>query len=204
MQTFLPTRDFSLAASQLDNKRLSKQALEGCQIMNALVQGEWKDDSRAKKTSWFNHPTAKMWRGHENILLEYLYHIDLECRKRNFNNNQYQKTFELLLPTELFHNNKNPIWFNNPKIFSSHRSRLKCKGFIDEVCRRIKQLQKIRNINNWLKLEYNKEKNQLRYFDGLELCDRFKIDIDQMKEKSYYFKHGWDESYEQDYVWPVN
>ena len=65
MQTFMQQTDsFERIASEIDNKRLHKQTLEGWQCLLALTklspQGEFRDPK-----GWVNHPVAHMWRDTE-------------------------------------------------------------------------------------------------------------------------------------------
>lgn len=75
MQTFLPHKDFNKSAQALDNKRLNKQILEGYQILKVLGNPD-------PKAAWRNHPAAKMWRGHEYILYNYIMCMVVEANKR--------------------------------------------------------------------------------------------------------------------------
>ena len=75
MQTFLPSKNFDVAANMLDSKRLNKQILEGYQILNVI-----SNDSPT--AGWRNHPAVKMWRGHEMVLLEYIYAMISEAKYR--------------------------------------------------------------------------------------------------------------------------
>lgn len=62
MQTFLPFEDFTECAKVLDYRRLGKQRIESCQILNTLA---------GNSKGWINHPAVKMWRGYENVLIKY-------------------------------------------------------------------------------------------------------------------------------------
>lgn len=92
MQTFLPYQDFEKTATCLDPVRRFKQCIEARQLVNALVQGPiCRYDlverrfvygpivgSRPpvgfayRKTPWYGHPAAVMWRGRVESLR--LYH----------------------------------------------------------------------------------------------------------------------------------
>ena len=75
MQTFLPSSNFTTAAHMLDSKRLNKQILEAYQILNVL-------SGQSPTGGWRNHPAVKMWRGHEMVLLEYIYAMISEAKYR--------------------------------------------------------------------------------------------------------------------------
>jgi hypothetical protein len=62
VQTFLPYPDFAASAAALDDVRLGKQRVEAYQIVRSL---------RGVTKGWRHHPATKMWRGHEDALIEY-------------------------------------------------------------------------------------------------------------------------------------
>ncbi len=62
MQTFFPFSDAKTSLGVLDTRRLGKQRVEGYQILRTL---------QGYSNGWKNHPAVKMWRGHENALLDY-------------------------------------------------------------------------------------------------------------------------------------
>lgn len=64
MQTFITNFNLTQSAQNLDNKRLGKQRVEAIQIARCLL---------VKENRWDSHPAVKMWRGHESILLLYIY-----------------------------------------------------------------------------------------------------------------------------------
>jgi hypothetical protein len=85
MQTFLAnTSSFKRTASELDNKRLNKQALEGWQILMNLLQLDPQGEYRAPH-GWSNHPAVKMWRGSETALYQYIQQMVIEWKARGFN-----------------------------------------------------------------------------------------------------------------------
>lgn len=80
MQTFL-TDESSLiiCASDLDNRRLGKQRVEGLQIRRALA-GKYNG-------AWENHPAVRMWRGYEMYLDNYIITMCMAWRDRGFHDN---------------------------------------------------------------------------------------------------------------------
>lgn len=100
MQTFLPFEDFGVSASSLDTLRLGNQRNEAKALVKCIEQGpqtvydelhaEWlygpvndvllvhkmdKSDLfkwlSVRKTPWYNHPAAVMWRDHVYLLRFY-------------------------------------------------------------------------------------------------------------------------------------
>lgn len=138
MQTFLPinSTDFSETASVLDYKRLNKQALEGWQIIMALVELDPSGNHRTPK-GWKNHPAVKMWRGYEHVLLDYVECMTTEWRMRGFSttidykakatiNTAYKNDrtrFLDGLPAWM----EDTVWFT--QITSSHRTALLTKDY---------------------------------------------------------------------------
>ena len=142
MQTFLPFANFADSARVLDNKRLGKQRVEGLQILNTLATGEFTCPSCSqpvthfnpyktgyhcyhceaplKRTAWYNHPAALMWRKHENALMLYVEEICREWVRRGFKDSvaekvqKFRKGNVCLLPD----------WFGDEKFHLSHQSNL--------------------------------------------------------------------------------
>jgi hypothetical protein len=84
MQTFIPvTTSFADMARLLDNKRLNKQALEAWQILMVLYKLNPDGSERIVK-GWANHPAAKMWRGHEVLLNQYVQDMVVEWKARGY------------------------------------------------------------------------------------------------------------------------
>lgn len=112
MQTFLPCRDFSLAAKCLDRQRLGCQRKEAMQILDIL---------NGKYTAWKEHPAVVMWRGYENALIEYRNHILYEWESRGYKNilSKYIEPGPITLPK----------WFEDKRVFSSHRAALLFKDY---------------------------------------------------------------------------
>ena len=104
MQTFMQQTDsFERIATELDNKRLHKQTLEGWQCLLALTKlnpaGEFRDPK-----GWVNHPVAHMWRGHEAVLVSYLAATYFEWRKRGYKSTMLGKiygTFDIAVERKL-------------------------------------------------------------------------------------------------------
>ena len=112
MQTFLPYRDFALAAKCLDRQRLGCQRKEAMQILDIL---------NGKYTAWREHPAVVMWRGYENALIEYRNHVLSEWESRGYKNilSKYLTPGPIILPT----------WFETERVFSSHRAALLFKDY---------------------------------------------------------------------------
>lgn len=112
MQTFLPYNDFALSAKVLDMRRLGKQRVETLQILNALlVPGK----------GWSNHPAVKMWRGHENSLVEYGKAITEEWLARGYKDTCLAKI------SSFFSNERRPdkpAWCGNYDFHIAHQSNL--------------------------------------------------------------------------------
>lgn len=106
MQTFLPFPDFKKSAKVLDRLRLGCQRKECLQ----LLRGQWK-----------NHPSSKMWRGHEFQLAQYGIAICDEWLLRGYQDTCYDK---ILTEQELFKDTGLPKWFGNEAFHKAHRSKL--------------------------------------------------------------------------------
>jgi len=206
MQSFICDYSYDLkkSARLLDGKRLFKMLLENYQILDILVNN--------KKNPWRNHPTVKQWISHEVTLFRYITSIWRECQNRDIAKNSqiYNKAWVILNEFKkkqsnwpnYIRNYQNPAWWGRPDIISGMRSNLKKKGFADIYCAAIKKHLKLRNINNWLKENFGKVKNQLDYGDVLKL----KKFIDKNKIKVYDKNHygHFKENPRGDYVWPVS
>lgn len=194
MNTFLPFFDFDKSAKCLDGQRLRKQNLETRQILNTLC---------GFSEGWKNHPAVKSWIGCARALIEYGLVINKECINRGFkDSSEFYLKF-----IHLDHNPKGkpvyPEWLGKEEIHDSHKNRLYCKGEIDIVCAAIKKQLKIRSIDSWLKQNYKKSKNQLKWADCLilkQFCAKNNIDI---SGENHYSKFGWTVKPDGDYVWPV-
>ncbi len=73
VQTFLPYASFERSARALDDARLGKQRVEVLQLLNVL---------HGVRSGWRNHPAVRMWRGHEEALIEYGLAVTREWLRR--------------------------------------------------------------------------------------------------------------------------
>jgi hypothetical protein len=138
MQTFLPYADFQQTAAVLDNQRLNKQALEAWQIMMTNLALDPAGNHRQPK-GWVNHPAARMWRGYESGLLNYIGAMVYEWKSRGYKSTIYDKaerTYEHALNLNLVHDHQPaqlPDWFNDEQLLdgitSSHRTALLAKRY---------------------------------------------------------------------------
>jgi len=107
MQTFLPSRDFTEVSRILDWRRHNKQITECKQIVSAL---------EGTSQGWKNHPAVLMWRGCEpllkkyhDVLLEQWYLKGYGGTRRPYNDTSQGSV---------------PPWWNDERLFSSHRGNL--------------------------------------------------------------------------------
>lgn len=113
MNTFLPYADFAKSAECLDRARLGKQRVEVLQLLKALL---------VPNSGWANHPCAKMWRGHEQVLIHYGTAICIEWRGRGYRDTCAEK---LLAYMPLAGNTYTlPHWLGYEPFHRSHRSNL--------------------------------------------------------------------------------
>ena len=122
MQTFLPSANFTKCAKLLDNKRLNKQILEGYQILNV-------NSGMSATGGWRNHPAVLMWRGHEGSLLDYIYEMIKEAKKRGINTEGNEKNIaQLVKKVGDKWNHEAPTWmFDNVKlmrVITTHRVKI--------------------------------------------------------------------------------
>ena len=133
MQTFLPYPSFRNSAACLDTKRLGKQRVETKQLLLSL--GVPVGQHQPKKTSWANHPAAKIWRGYEIHLAEYGEVVCQVWQSRGYKDSlldQFVAAREHLLSTDspckqsqavwLF--GGMPPWLGSHEFHASHRSNL--------------------------------------------------------------------------------
>ena len=109
MMTFLITSDFIANARLLDDRRLGKQRVEGCQILDAILYG----------TKWKHHPASKAWKPYVMALKYYINCMILEWINRGYENNI--ELFEITYPIVF------PWWVNWDRLHQSHRAMLKRK-----------------------------------------------------------------------------
>lgn len=122
MQTFLPYKDFTKSAETLDNKRLNKQILEGYQILKVLNNPD-------PHAAWRNHPAVKMWRGHEQILWDYIMAmVDVANIRGIKTDKNMENLLALRNTTQRFWGKDIPKWFNDinimSKVTTTHKANL--------------------------------------------------------------------------------
>jgi hypothetical protein len=105
VQTFLPYGSFKASAQALDYKRLGKQRVECMQLLKAIRGGK----------GWSNHPAAKMWRGYEEALENYMAACIEEWVRRGYKNT---------MVATVSPNCKLPLWLGDEAFHASHRSNL--------------------------------------------------------------------------------
>lgn len=191
MQTFL-IGTFKETAQKLDSKRLFKELLESKQILDVIVNN---------KKAWSNHPAVRQWKDYPSVLFDYIHEIYDECLARGIatKSNLFNQCRNLIEGKNW--GNDFPDWINRADILSSHRSRLRAKGFIDALCVDIKRDLSVKKLDDWLKARYGKTKNQMRYDDGLKL----QSDFPQVNfiTPNFYAQYGWKDDIRADYIWPV-
>ena len=168
--------------------------VEGYQILKTLVTGK----------GWIHHPAVLQWTNHELALYEYIGTIWEECKRRNIapESQLYFKSTKLTIKLSPS-TKENPKWWGREDIISSHRGRLICKGEIDVICAGIKKSKKIRSINDWLKINFKKDKNQMRYEDIPALKSYLTNKEIQSLSPNHYLQFNWKEIGNEQYVWPV-
>jgi hypothetical protein len=125
MQVFVPTDDLTSNGKYIDKKRLNKQLLECCQILNVIL-----DIPNAKgeiRKGWRNHPAVLAWRYNPSGLLAYTLALISYADERGIRTENYLTKLKSMPcqpdPQDL------PAWWGVDEIHSSHRSRLLQKGF---------------------------------------------------------------------------
>jgi len=114
MQTFLPLPNLKNSLKSLDSRRLGKQRVEAFQILNILL-------NRTESKGWRNHPTVKMWKGHENALKLYLNKAIKLWVAKGYKNTMKLEVIEGKI---IFQS-----WFGNEEFHASHRGNLLRKDF---------------------------------------------------------------------------
>jgi hypothetical protein len=114
MQTFLPYIDYHQSARSLDRQRLGKQRVECLQILKALHDPNY---------GWQNHPAVKMWRGHEQSLVEYSRAVCIEWLKRGYKDTCLDKIAAFAEACVVIHK---PPWLTH-ELCRTHQSNLKRK-----------------------------------------------------------------------------
>ena len=110
MQTFLPCKTFKQTFQCLDWKRLGNQRLEAMILLQAVTKGN----------GWSNHAAARMWRGYELALTEYMNLCIEEWIYRG-----YKNTMKIV---EIHDSIIYPPWLGDERLHSSHRSQLLFKN----------------------------------------------------------------------------
>ncbi len=119
MQTFLPFSNFSECARVIDNKRLWKQILEANQLYQII---------KNKRAGYRNHPATLMWKDYAPVLKYYRNVFVNEWLKRRLTEPPGIEPLDY----GTFCNDKvceNPFWFNDERLYSSHRAALLHKNF---------------------------------------------------------------------------
>lgn len=136
MQTFLTsTESYTVTASQLDDRRLNKQILEGWQLLLNILNLDPEGNIRVAK-GWSNHPARNMWVGAELELYNYVQTMCVEWEKRGHTNIVKEKSARTLKHAEQLNITVNtglPAWMNDvetySKLCSTHRQALLCKEY---------------------------------------------------------------------------
>jgi hypothetical protein len=118
VQTFLPRPSFAASAACLDDRRLGKQVVEGCQIMRCLTS--------TRSSGWYSHPIVSAWRGHEIMLMRYLdaMHADWQSRRRNPAVHSAYFRCRRLFDGRHFNTDEPPWWLGSPGFHLSHQLNL--------------------------------------------------------------------------------
>lgn len=111
---------FTETAKCLDRQRLGKERLEASQILCAITDSTY---------GWQNHPAVNMWRGHPRLLCLYGLAICDEWVGRGYKDTLREKFFASLVKYDnmIFdekYSESLPSWYNDERLFSSHRSNL--------------------------------------------------------------------------------
>ncbi len=124
MQTFLPYADFEASAAALDPPRLGKQRVETLQILRALELPEY---------GWANHPAVVMWRHHVPALVLYGLVCARAWTRLGHADSTYDQMAEFapgidaLTQADLAARGMLPSWLGDPRLHTSHRSKLLTK-----------------------------------------------------------------------------
>jgi len=199
------------SARILDNRRLSKQRIEGYQILKVLSFNDITD----KPPAWYNHPALLQWKGYEWSLFDYICDICLVWKEeRGFKDTIYDKLDDLTIPgptQEVLHPTL-PPWMGNIDFHRSHRSRLLFKGRVDAALKALKSfLPKGIDIKHWMAcdetiLVFNH--STIKNFGSITSNELQQIEDFLFKNKveipsNHYTQFGWGEPDNLPYVWPV-
>lgn len=179
MQTFLPSRDFRECSEILDNKRLNKQIIEVYQILDAILLPGAR--------GWVNHPAVLMWKHHAYQLCHYGTVLGDEWAKRGGKNVLIEELKQRLdsLPDDGL-----PSWFDDDRIFASHRAALLYKGEVDSLRKRFKIA----------KMGFSKKDITP---DNINIYNTLLDTVGVPKFDNWYEQFNWLESAGIDYYWPV-
>jgi len=141
MQTLLPYPNFAKSAACLDWKRLGNQRNEAFIVLRANRQGPFclfrlkTDDQKAgfvygpvpdeapeghaiRRTPWYAHATARMWRGYDRYLCLYGRTICEEWNSRGYRDSVLPRFLDMPLA------GKKPPWLGDPAFHLAHQSNL--------------------------------------------------------------------------------
>lgn len=118
MQTFVPSP--VTPEAYLDSRRLSKQRVEGAQILGVLLKLQITTSGCASREprGWVKHPAVLMWRGHEEALCDYTIRVCEEHVRRG-----YVDRLAPVLRT-LPRDGRYPLWWGDERVHASHRAAL--------------------------------------------------------------------------------
>ncbi len=124
MITFLPVKSMVKSMEFLDNRRLNKQRVEACQILEILLDQSFLPSHlnsvvpfERSFQPWSRHPSILMWRGHEEWLKLYLACSIGEWAFRGFTNTITKPTYDTSLQ-------KPPSFLGLEPFHLSHRCNL--------------------------------------------------------------------------------
>ncbi len=127
MQTFLPLKSFVASMEALDYRRLGKQRIEACQILETLLKQPFSPKNigvplNPNFKGWRNHPAVRMWEGHEEWLKLYTCCCIGEWEYRGYANNIQRPEYNTSTQPP-------PPWLGLEEFHLSHRSNLLRKDF---------------------------------------------------------------------------
>lgn len=119
---------FVKSMEYLDGKRLGKQRVEACQILEILLDEPFTPKNllslipfERKFGAWTRHPAVIMWKGHEEWLKLYLACAIGEWRSRGYTNT-------IVVPPYNTSVQAPPFWLGDEQFHKSHRSNLMRKN----------------------------------------------------------------------------
>ena len=194
MNTFLIDKDFEKTALVLDNRRLNKQVLEACQIFNILVT-----NNNVKNSTWKHHPAVLMWKGYEYALFLYIKTMHKEWKKRTKVKCDHGG-LSLLPNIKLKYSI--PFWFNDKRIYSSHRSKLLFKGEVDGILNSLSRYEM--KIYKYYYQKYNLPEKRYRITYSQKEILKEHLILLKLKFTNWYKLFNWKEDDKQEYFWPVS